>query len=53
MKFEMAQQVANAVLYEGYLLYPIAPARRKISCAGSSVWSCRATTARTAPASRG
>ena len=22
MKFEMAQQVANAVLYEGYLLYP-------------------------------
>ena len=28
-------------------------ARRKISCAGSSAWSCRATTARAAPASRG
>ena len=53
MKFEMAQQVANAVLYEGYLLYPYRASATKISCAGSSVWSCRATTARTAPASRG
>ena len=53
MKFEMAQQVANAVLYEGYLLYPYRASATKNQLRWQFGVVMPRDYSETAPASRG
>jgi len=50
MNFKLAEAVANAVLYEGYILYPYRPSAVKTASAGLSAAYTRRTMPRKAAA---